>query len=51
MVGEMGGSLIRPVFGCRMTVMSSNLISVSQDHHEDSLEDIPQEGETTGDAT
>lgn len=34
-----------------MTVMSSDLISVSQDHHESSLEDTPQEGETTGDAT
>lgn len=34
-----------------MTVMASDLVSVSQDHHEESLEDIPQEGETTGDAT
>jgi hypothetical protein len=34
-----------------MTVRTSDLLSVSQDHHESSLEDIPQEGETTGDAT
>jgi hypothetical protein len=29
--------------------MSSDLLSVSQDHHEGDLEDVPQEGETTGD--
>lgn len=34
-----------------MTVMVSDLVSVSQDHHETSLESVPQEGATTGDAT
>jgi len=34
-----------------MTVQTRNLIAVSQDHHESDLESIPQEGETTGDAT
>jgi len=31
--------------------MSSDLVSVSQDYHDGSLEPVPQEGETTGDAT
>lgn len=34
-----------------MTVMTSDLVSVSQDHHESELEQITQEGKTTGDAT
>lgn len=36
-------------YHARMTVMTSDLIAVSQDHHEGDLEDIPQEGKTTGD--
>ena len=34
-----------------MTVRTTDLVSVSQDHHDSDLEAITQEGETTGDAT
>lgn len=47
MASGMGGYLIRPVLGCRMTVMTSDLVSVSQDHHESDLQEVPQEGEAT----
>lgn len=34
-----------------MTVMTSDLVSVSQDYHDGTLEPVPQAGETTGNAT